>query len=84
MSKSRLQDELKKKRPFELPEQEAILNILRTNPDDSVHEERVADGHHGTPHGEWSRFDEPGCQTWRSQSKSASVNLKSLEAEQRS
>ena len=31
MSKSRLQDELKKKRPFDLPEQEAILNILRTN-----------------------------------------------------
>lgn len=31
MSKSRLQDELKKKRPFELPEQEAILNILRTS-----------------------------------------------------
>ena len=31
MSKSRLQDELKKKRPFDLPEQEAILNILRTS-----------------------------------------------------
>ena len=31
MSKSRLQDELKKKRPFELPEQEAMLNILRTS-----------------------------------------------------
>jgi MarR family 2-MHQ and catechol resistance regulon transcriptional repressor len=31
MSKSRLQDELKKKRPFDLPEQESILNILRTN-----------------------------------------------------
>lgn len=31
MSQSRLQDELKKKRPFDLPEQEAILNILRTN-----------------------------------------------------
>jgi MarR family 2-MHQ and catechol resistance regulon transcriptional repressor len=31
MSKSRLQSELKKKRPFDLPEQEAILNILRTN-----------------------------------------------------
>ena len=31
MSKSRLQDELKKKRPFELAEQEAILNILRTS-----------------------------------------------------
>jgi MarR family 2-MHQ and catechol resistance regulon transcriptional repressor len=28
---SRLQNELKKKRPFELPEQEAILNLLRTN-----------------------------------------------------
>ena len=28
---SRLQAELKKKRPFELPEQEAILNILRTS-----------------------------------------------------
>jgi MarR family transcriptional regulator, 2-MHQ and catechol-resistance regulon repressor len=26
-----LQRELKKKRPFESPEQEAILNILRTN-----------------------------------------------------
>jgi DNA-binding MarR family transcriptional regulator len=31
MSKSRLQDELKKKRPFDLPEQEAMLNILRTS-----------------------------------------------------
>ncbi len=31
MSTNRLQDELKKKRPFESPEQEAILNILRTN-----------------------------------------------------
>lgn len=31
MSKSRLQDELKKKQPFDLPEQEAILNILRTS-----------------------------------------------------
>ena len=31
MSKSRLQDELKKKRPFELAEQEAILNLLRTS-----------------------------------------------------
>lgn len=31
MAKSRLQDELKKKRPFDLPEQEAILNILRTS-----------------------------------------------------
>jgi MarR family transcriptional regulator, 2-MHQ and catechol-resistance regulon repressor len=28
---SRLQTELKKKRPFDVPEQEAILNILRTN-----------------------------------------------------
>lgn len=28
---SRLQHELKKKRPFEVPEQEAYLNILRTN-----------------------------------------------------
>ena len=31
MSNSRLQDELKKKRPFDSLEQEAILNILRTN-----------------------------------------------------
>ena len=31
MSNSRLQQELKKKRPFDSPEQEAILNILRTN-----------------------------------------------------
>lgn len=31
MSASKLQSELKKKQPFELPEQEAILNILRTN-----------------------------------------------------
>ncbi len=31
MSKSRLQDELKKKRPFDVPEQEAMLNILRTS-----------------------------------------------------
>jgi DNA-binding MarR family transcriptional regulator len=31
ISKTRLQDELKKKRPFDSPEQEAILNILRTN-----------------------------------------------------
>ncbi|MCA9010632.1 MAG: MarR family transcriptional regulator [Planctomycetaceae bacterium] len=31
MSQSRLQNELKKQRPFDLPEQEAILNILRTN-----------------------------------------------------
>jgi DNA-binding MarR family transcriptional regulator len=31
MSRSRLQDELKKKRPFDLPEQEAMLNILRTS-----------------------------------------------------
>ncbi|RLS53508.1 MAG: MarR family transcriptional regulator [Planctomycetota bacterium] len=28
---SRLQQELKKKRPFDRPEQEALLNILRTN-----------------------------------------------------
>ena len=31
MAKSRLQEEIKKKRPFDSPEQEAILNILRTN-----------------------------------------------------
>jgi len=31
MSSSRLQRELKKKGPFESPEQEAMLNILRTN-----------------------------------------------------
>lgn len=31
MSSSRLQHELKKKRPFDSPDQEAILNILRTN-----------------------------------------------------
>jgi len=31
MTNSRLQRELKKKRPFESPEQEAVLNILRTN-----------------------------------------------------
>ena len=31
MSKSRLQQELKKKGTFESPEQEAMLNILRTN-----------------------------------------------------
>ena len=28
---SKLQQELKKKRPFDLPEQEAFLNVLRTN-----------------------------------------------------
>ncbi len=31
MSKGRLQDELKKKKPFDFPEQEAMLNILRTS-----------------------------------------------------
>jgi MarR family transcriptional regulator, 2-MHQ and catechol-resistance regulon repressor len=31
MTTGRLQRELKKKRPFESPEQEAMLNILRTN-----------------------------------------------------
>lgn len=31
MAESRLRSELKKKRPFDSPEQEAILNILRTN-----------------------------------------------------
>lgn len=31
MTTNRLQTELKKKRPFESPEQEAVLNILRTN-----------------------------------------------------
>jgi len=31
MTDSRLQQELRKKRPFESPEQEAILNVLRTN-----------------------------------------------------
>lgn len=31
MSNSRLQQELKKKRPFDSPDQEAILNILRTS-----------------------------------------------------
>ncbi len=31
MSTTRLQHELKKKRPFAAPEQESILNILRTN-----------------------------------------------------
>ena len=31
MANSRLQRELRKKRPFESPEQEAVLNILRTN-----------------------------------------------------
>ncbi|MCA9038493.1 MAG: MarR family transcriptional regulator [Planctomycetaceae bacterium] len=31
MSKSRLQNELRKKQPFDSPEQEAMLNILRTN-----------------------------------------------------
>src|ERR1700685_3235300 len=31
MSGGRLQRELKKKRPFESPEQEALLNLVRTN-----------------------------------------------------
>ncbi|GAB4151804.1 MAG: MarR family transcriptional regulator [Planctomycetaceae bacterium] len=31
MASGQLQQELKKKRPFELPEQEAVLNILRTS-----------------------------------------------------
>jgi DNA-binding MarR family transcriptional regulator len=31
MANSRLQDEIKKKLPFDVPEQEAILNILRTS-----------------------------------------------------
>ena len=31
MTKNRLQAELKKRHPFESPEQEAVLNILRTN-----------------------------------------------------
>ena len=31
MSNSRLQQELKKKRPFDSPDQEAILNMLRTS-----------------------------------------------------
>jgi MarR family transcriptional regulator, 2-MHQ and catechol-resistance regulon repressor len=31
MTASRLQHEIKKKRPFDSPEQEAILNLLRTN-----------------------------------------------------
>ena len=31
MATSRLQKELKKKRPFKTPEEEAILNLLRTN-----------------------------------------------------
>src|SRR6516225_5311568 len=31
MTSSRLQTELKKRRPFESPGQEAILNLLRTN-----------------------------------------------------
>ena len=31
MATPKLQQELKKKRPFDSPEQEAILNILRTN-----------------------------------------------------
>src|ERR1700677_163317 len=31
MSAGRLQRELKKKRPFESPEQEAMLNLVRTN-----------------------------------------------------
>lgn len=31
MASSRLQQEIKKKRPFDSPEQEAMLNILRTN-----------------------------------------------------
>lgn len=31
MTSSKLQRELRKKRPFESPEQEAILNLLRTN-----------------------------------------------------
>lgn len=30
MAPSKLQQELKKKKPFELPEQEAVLNLLRT------------------------------------------------------
>lgn len=31
MAKGRLQSELKKKKPFDSPEQEAMLNVLRTN-----------------------------------------------------
>ncbi len=31
LAKNQLQNELKKKRPFDSPEQEALLNILRTN-----------------------------------------------------
>ena len=38
---SRLQAELKKKRPFDLPEQEAMLNIVRANDQFQIHFTRL-------------------------------------------
>lgn len=49
MASSRLQQELKKKRPFELLEEEASLNVLRTNDQIQIRFSRLFREHELTP-----------------------------------
>src|SRR5690348_3362361 len=49
MTTPKLQHELKKKRPFESPEQEAALNILRTSDQLQIRFARLLRGHGLTP-----------------------------------
>ncbi len=49
MGVSRLHEELKKKRPFESPEQEAALNVLRTNDRLQIRFARLFRGYGITP-----------------------------------
>src|SRR5438445_7445559 len=49
MGSTKLQQELKKKRPFESTEQEATLNILRTSDQLQIHFSRLLREHNLTP-----------------------------------
>jgi DNA-binding MarR family transcriptional regulator len=49
MAEGNLQREIRKRRPFELPEQEAMLNLLRTNDRLQIHFTRLLREHGLTP-----------------------------------
>src|SRR5262247_3088174 len=49
MAEGNLQREIKKRRPFELPEQEAMLNVVRTNDRLQIHFTRLLREHALTP-----------------------------------
>src|SRR5439155_3367277 len=49
MAEGNLQREIRKRRPFELPEQEAMLNVVRTNDRLQIHFTRLLREHGLTP-----------------------------------